>query len=193
MYTSPHTKPAANISMSCITFLAMLMMAACGDDAPGGDRGDTGVPEVDYCDPVADWPSDWQSLENDVLELVNTRRSQGAECGSEGSFDPVPPLAASAALRCAARVHSRDMAERDYFDHTNPEGQSPWTRMELAGYMWRSAGENIALGSSTAAGVMEQWMSSDGHCANIMKPDFTEIGVGYYEGNYWTQVFGSRR
>jgi uncharacterized protein YkwD len=98
------------------------------------------------------------------------------------------------ALRCSARVHSKDMNDRNFFDHTNPSGEAPWDRMEQAGYSYSNAGENIAGGNSTAAATMQQWMDSDGHCANIMNPNFTEIGVGYYPGgqwgHLWTQNFG---
>ena len=73
--------------------------------------------------------------------------------------------------------------------------ESPFDRMEMAGYSYSWAGENIAAGSPDAAGTMDQWMGSDGHCSNIMSPNFTEIGVGYYPGgqwgHLWTQAFGS--
>jgi uncharacterized protein YkwD len=87
-----------------------------------------------------------------------------------------------------------DMVENNYFDHTNLAGESPFVRMQLAGYTYAAAGENIAAGNNTAAATMGQWMGSDGHCANIMNPNFTEIGVGYFQGggygHYWTQNFG---
>ncbi len=162
-----------------------------GSDS-GGVTGE--VPGNDYCDPVSDWPTTHTQLEADILTIVNQRRAEGANCGSEGDFPPVGPLSMNSALNCAARVHSKDMVDRDYFDHTNLDGLSPWDRMDLAGYNWSAAGENIAAGSPDAAGTMNQWMNSDGHCANIMSGDFTELGVGYYPGgewgHMWTQVFG---
>lgn len=147
-----------------------------------------------YCDADNGWEAGWGSLEEQVLEIVNQRRAQGANCGSEGDFGPAGPLMMDDLLRCAARLHSRDMVERDFFSHTNPDGESPWDRIAKTGYGgYSSAGENIAAGSGTAAGVMDQWMTSDGHCANIMNPAFNYIGVGYYPGggygHYWTQVF----
>ncbi|HEY8376537.1 MAG TPA: CAP domain-containing protein, partial [Nannocystis sp.] len=77
------------------------------------------------------------------------------------------------------------------------DGESPWDRMAKAGYgNYKTAGENIAAGSATAAGTMDQWMNSDGHCANIMNPNFQHIGVGYHPGgqwgHLWTQVFGAK-
>ncbi|WP_428262285.1 CAP domain-containing protein [Haliangium sp.] len=174
----------------------------CGDDGGPGPDGDGGIldgrptspPSSAYCDPVADWPADRAALEAEVVELVNQIRAQGADCNSEGSFGPAGALTMDPALQCAARVHTLDMFERGYFDHVNPEGQQPWDRMEAAGYTWRSAGENIAGGRDSAQGVVDQWMASDGHCANIMGPDFVHIGVGVVPGGpLWTQVFGRPR
>ena len=86
------------------------------------------------------------------------------------------------------------MVDRDFFSHVNPDGDLPWDRMEFAGYNWSAAGENIAGGQNSPAAVVNAWMNSDGHCANIMNPNFEDIGVGYYPGgdygHYWTQVFG---
>jgi uncharacterized protein YkwD len=101
------------------------------------------------------------------------------------------------ALRCAARKHSADMAARDFFDHVNPDGEKFTDRMTKAGYgSYSTAGENIAAGSPDAQGTMSQWMGSDGHCANIMNPDYKDIGVGYSTGgqygHLWTQVFGAK-
>ncbi|MCR9160562.1 MAG: CAP domain-containing protein [Nannocystaceae bacterium] len=180
-----------------------------GDDSgnPGDDSGDPGddsgdppppsdeVPDNAYCSGVADWNAAHTQLENEILEIVNQRRAEGANCGSAGSFGPAAPLSMDPALRCAARVHSKDMVDRNFFDHTNPSGESPFQRMAEAGYSYSTAGENIAAGNSTAAATMQQWMDSDGHCGNIMNPDFTELGVGYYPGgqygHVWTQNFGA--
>lgn len=133
-------------------------------------------------------------MEEEVVTIVNQTRSQGANCGSKGDFGAAGPLTMHPLLRCAARMHSKDMVDRDFFDHTNPDNESPWDRIAKSGYGgYQNAGENIAAGSGTAAGVVDQWMNSDGHCANIMNPAFNQIGVGYYPGgqygHVWTQVF----
>ncbi len=138
----------------------------------------------------------WAQFERDVLTIVNMHRAQGATCGGQ-AMAPVPALSMQANLRCAARKHSEDMDARDYFSHISPDGEEPWDRFEKAGYTgWTAAGENIAAGSPDAAGTMEQWMGSPGHCTNIMNVDFTEIGVGYFPGgqwgHLWTQTFGRR-
>ena len=164
---------------------------------PTGAPNDGDVPDNAYCLPVAMVDPAWKQLEEDVLVIVNEKRAQGASCGAQGMFGPAAPLTMEPALRCAARKHSADMEARGFFDHVNPDGQSPWDRMDMAGYgAYSNAGENIAAGSPDAAGTMAQWMESDGHCSNIMNPDFTQIGVGYHPGgqygHLWTQVFGAK-
>jgi uncharacterized protein YkwD len=86
------------------------------------------------------------------------------------------------------------MAARDFFDHTNPDGDGPGERVTAAGYRWATYGENIAKGQRTPAQVMESWMNSPGHRANILNCSFEEIGIGLHDGGgpYWTQVFGAR-
>jgi uncharacterized protein YkwD len=107
---------------------------------------------------------------------------------------PVGPLAADPALRCAARVHTLDMATRDYFDHTNLDGEDPGDRIDRAGYVWSTWGENIAGGGATAASTMDQWMTSPGHCSNIMADNYVHIGIGHVaDARLWTQVFGAPR
>jgi uncharacterized protein YkwD len=102
-----------------------------------------------------------------------------------------------AQLQSAARKHSQDMATKNYFSHTNLAGLSPFDRMRAEGYKGGTMGENIAAGNSTVAATMDQWMKSDGHCANIMSKSYTQLGVGYWYTStstykhYWTQNFGA--
>ena len=184
-----------------VTTEAMSSSGVSGDESTGA--ADTGspppvdVPDNAYCAAVGDWDPAWAQLELDVLELVNQVRAQGADCNSKGVFAATGPLTMDPALRCAARKHSADMAARNFFDHTNPDGESPWDRMGEAGYgNYSNAGENSAAGSPDAQGTMDQWLGSDGHCANIMSPSFEDIGVGYSPGgqygHLWTQVFGAK-
>lgn len=95
-------------------------------------------------------------------------------------------------LVAAARGHSADMAARDYFDHVSPEGEGPGDRAAAQGYtQW--SGENIALGHPSAEAVVDGWMDSDGHRANILNCESRAIGVGAVDssrGIYWTQMFG---
>ncbi|WP_371502525.1 CAP domain-containing protein [Kitasatospora sp. NBC_00374] len=121
-----------------------------------------------------------------VLDLTNVQRAQNG-CG---------PLTGDAKLQAAAQGHSEDMAARDFFDHTNPDGDSPGKRIEAAGYLWRGLGENIARGQADPATVVDGWMHSPGHRANILNCSLTELGVGVHlgpGGPWWTQDFGTPR
>ncbi len=172
-------------------------LAACSQD-PEATAND-GFPADDdaggefnaHCEAQADWDPAWAQFEADVVVLVNENRAKGATCGSE-TFGPAGNVVAEAQLRCAARLHSMDMAVRGFFDHTNPDGESPWDRVDKTDYTGFASGENIAAGYPDPEAVMQGWMDSPGHCSNIMNPDNNELGVGYYEGNYWTQVMGQR-
>ncbi|AVV47001.1 sigma-70 family RNA polymerase sigma factor [Streptomyces sp. ID05-04B] len=127
-------------------------------------------------------PSD---RESQVIALVNKERA-AAGCG---------PLTGDALLRKSAQGHSDDMAARDFFDHTNPDGADPGRRITAAGYRWSTYGENIAKGQQTAQSVMTSWMNSPGHRANILNCDFKNIGVGIHDGAggpWWTQNFGAK-
>jgi uncharacterized protein YkwD len=91
------------------------------------------------------------------------------------------------------------MARRNYFDHATPEGKHVGPRVTAEGYSWRAIGENIAGGDRTIDGVMRGWTASEGHCRNMMSPEYSEIGVACVErggttwGTYWTMVLGRRR
>ena len=155
--------------------------------------------DTPYCHPVKDgpgWPPALRTWEEDVVRLVNEARAAGADCDSQGVFAPTGPLTMNASLRCAARKHSQDMNNRNFFDHVNPDGEDPFDRIAQAGYgSYNQAGENIAGGSDSPEATVAGWLESDGHCGNLMSPGYTEIGVGAYEGLgdytfYWTQTFG---
>ncbi len=122
--------------------------------------------------------------EKQVLTLVNQERAkQGLQS-----------LSWNAKLAAVARAHSADMSARNYMSHTNPDGLSPFDRIKNSGISYTRAAENIAAGQRTPEAVMESWMNSDGHRQNILNPNLTELGVGFYEGStgykyYWTQCF----
>ena len=99
-------------------------------------------------------------------------------------------MKANAELSRVARIKSQDMRDRGYFSHTSPTYGSPFDMMKSFGIRYRTAGENIAMGYRTPQSVVDGWMNSEGHRANILNSSFTEIGVGYVaSGNYWTQMF----
>lgn len=118
-----------------------------------------------------------------VLNLVNAeRKKQGLNA-----------LTLSANLTNIANVKAKDMAVNNYFDHTSPTYGSPFQMMQRFGVSYRSAGENIAAGQRTPDEVMQAWLNSSGHRANILNKNYTELGVGYYKGGsygvYWAQEF----
>lgn len=122
--------------------------------------------------------------ESAVLSLVNKERA-AAGCGA---------LTANAKLSAAARAYSDTMARSGVMSHTGPDGSTMTSRVEAAGYKWSRLGENIARGQADAASVMNSWMNSSGHRANILNCDFREIGIGVHKGDggpWWTQNFGT--
>ena len=123
------------------------------------------------------------AYEKEVVRLVNAhRRSAGLR---ELTYDWE--------LSRVARYKSQDMKDKGYFSHTSPTYGSPFQMMKAFGISYRSAGENIARGQATPEAVVNAWMNSKGHRANIMNSSFTHIGVGYVaSGKYWTQMFISK-
>jgi uncharacterized protein YkwD len=123
-------------------------------------------------------------MERKVITLVNQRRAD-AGCG---------PVAYRERLASAAFHHSKDMAVNDFFSHTGSDGSTPWDRARRAGY--KSAhSENLAAGHKTAEEVVQGWMDSPKHRANLLNCKSKGIGVGMRRGGshgiYWTQMFGT--
>jgi uncharacterized protein YkwD len=127
---------------------------------------------------------------NLILELVNKARQQGCKCGGT-YYSPAPLLEWNEALEKAAMAHSKDMDKKRYFSHIAPDGSNTGDRMLKAGYRWKTYGENIGEGFNDEKEIVAGWLSSPGHCKNIMNKSFREMGVGL-AGGKWTQVFGSR-
>jgi len=120
------------------------------------------------------------NYEAEVVRLVNDVRTGNG----------LQPLTVNWELSRVARYKSEDMANSHYFSHTSPTYGSPFLMIRNFGLSYRSAGENIAYGQRTPAAVMDAWMNSSGHRANILNASYTQIGVGYCaDGNYWTQMF----
>ncbi|MBQ7827974.1 MAG: SafA/ExsA family spore coat assembly protein [Clostridia bacterium] len=121
-----------------------------------------------------------QSFEMEVIRLVNEIRVQNG----------LKALTYDWELSRVARYKSQDMKDNRYFSHTSPVYGSPFKMMKDFGITYRSAGENIARGYTTPKAVVDAWMNSEGHRANILNASFNRIGVGYVaSGHYWTQMF----
>ncbi|MFJ6835936.1 CAP domain-containing protein [Streptomyces sp. NPDC091209] len=150
---------------------------ACVPDARTGDLYWTAL----WARPFS--PAGLERTAHEVIALTNAERASAG----------LPPLHADATLTTAAQAHSADMVARDFYAHTSPDGGQPWDRAAAAGCTRRSIGENIACGQRSPAEVVLGWMNSPGHRANILKRDFTHIGIGLAGGSragtYWTQLF----
>ncbi len=127
-----------------------------------------------------------KQFEQQVVQLTNQERAKYG----------LKPLVSDWELARVARFKSDDMRDKNYFSHTSPTYGSPFDMIKNFGITYRSAGENIAAGQKTPEEVVQAWMNSSGHRANILNKDFTHIGVGYSKGGsygvYWTQMFMSK-
>lgn len=120
------------------------------------------------------------SYEAEVISLVNQIRREHGLSEFKTNWE----------LCRVARYKSQDMHDKNYFSHTSPTYGSPFQMMKSFGISYRTAGENIARGYRSPKAVVDGWMNSSGHRANILNSSFTQIGVGYVaDGNYWTQMF----
>jgi uncharacterized protein YkwD len=192
----------------------LVLCAGCGEgtspftagtDIDGDTDTDTDT-DADTDDPAeachesaAGWPAEWAAAEDQVVDLVNSVRAEGADCGDAGVFEPAAPLVMEPHLQCACRVHSLDMATRGYFGHDSPDGplgENLYERAQNAGYEGIVLGESIAANEDEAEVVVQSWLGSSTSCARMLNPGAAETGVGfaYLEGSpnlyYWTQVFG---
>ena len=145
---------------------------------PQPSKGATAKPQPSpSSDPVN---PDNRSYEEQVASLVNKERAANG----------LAPLSLNAKLSNVARAKSQDMHDKRYFSHTSPTYGSPFDMLRTFNITYRAAGENIAMGYSTPKAVVDGWMNSPGHRANILNTAYTQIGVGYVSsGNYWTQLF----
>ena len=120
------------------------------------------------------------AFEQEVIRLVNEIRVENG----------LKALSYDWELSRVARIKSQDMKDNRYFAHNSPVYGTPFQMMKNFGISYRSAGENIAKGYATPQAVVNAWMNSSGHRANILNANYTHIGVGYVAGgNYWTQMF----
>ncbi|WP_341520242.1 CAP domain-containing protein [Pseudomonas sp. G.S.17] len=140
---------------------------------------------------------DWQAEGQKLLEMINRARTQPRQCGGQ-EFAAASPLSWNATLGSAAQSHSRIMANNNFFDHIDRDGRTPGDRAELAGYVGQQIGENIAAGQDSVHKVLDGWLASPGHCANLMNPQYRDLGAAYATdpksdaGIYWTAMFGSQ-
>ena len=180
-----------------VPLLAALLatqLAGCGggsdDGGPTSTTGGTGGTATEALDLCGN-----ATTISAMVNRINAERATARTCGARGSFAATGPLAWNAKLAQAASAHSVDMATQNYFSHTAPGGGTVATRVTATGYDWNRVGENIAAGYRSIDSVINGWLASDGHCANIMNPNYTEYGFACAFNSasdydtYWTQVF----
>lgn len=193
-------KGAGALVLSVGLLVPVTALAASSYTVASGDslwkiavKTETGVQELINANPQLDNPDliypgqkinvpdkEGQAYEEEVVRLVNVERSKAG----------LPALKSDWELARVAEHKSQDMRDKKYFSHTSPTYGSPFTMMKNYGIQYRSAGENIAQGQRTPEQVVNAWMNSSGHRANILNKNYTHIGVGYVEeGHYWTQMF----
>ncbi|MDF2985840.1 MAG: uncharacterized protein K0R50_1350 [Eubacterium sp.] len=150
---------------------------------PSASKPATTKPSATKPSTTASTNGDYSAFQKKVVELVNAERAKAG----------LKPLKMNTELSKVATLKSQDMAKNNYFDHNSPTYGSPFDMMKKYGISYRTAGENIAMGQTTPEQVMNGWMNSPGHRANILKSSFTEIGVGIAKNSsgrlYWTQQF----
>jgi uncharacterized protein YkwD len=133
-----------------------------------------------------------------VLELVNQARAQARMCG-ETAYPAAGRVTLNDQLGAAALAHAADMAQHNYFSHDGRDGSNAGTRATRNAYKWRALGENLASGQTTPEAAVTGWLKSPAHCATLMSPQFTEMGLAYAvnqasrAGVYWVQVFATPR
>jgi uncharacterized protein YkwD len=204
---------------------SLFMFSGCSaggvDDSPVNPNPDKKEDPVTPPAPVDPDPEDNTTVASRVTEAqreaylaaINAARADTQDCGSEGVFDPAPALKWDNRLDNAAYEHSNDMAQSDTFSHTGSGTATDTTaqdlhagtgsnfreRIEHNGYVgFRGIAENIAAGYSSAEDVVEGWLASDHHCANLMNPKYTDVGMVVVEktgseyGSYWSQELGSQ-
>jgi uncharacterized protein YkwD len=172
--------------------------AAQGSGAGSFNMANSGSPPVSA--PAVEPACGSAEFKAQALARVNALRAQARQCGTRGAFAAAPALRWNGRLEAAAQGHAQDMMSNDFHSHTSSDGRDLRQRVEAQGYAWSRLAENIAAGQTTLAQVMQGWIDSEGHCANIMQPELVEIGVACADGSaastwprYWTMDLGTPR
>ncbi len=174
--TAPMTTPVATTAPANSPAVPAVTTAPGATDASCGLNGAAGI-------------------QAEILQRVNTLRLAGAVCGST-TVAATTALTWNTQLLQAARGHSTDMAQNNYFSHTSLDGRTLAQRVLATGYSYMALGENIAAGQTSVESVMTAWINSPGHCQNLMSPAFRDIGVACVRNDaaayrlYWTMNLG---
>ncbi len=165
-----------NIYKICQFVVFVALLASCAAANHVSERKNTkAVPSTGF--------------ENLFLSKVNVVRSKARKCGDE-YFPAAPALILNHTLNKAAHKHSQDMSKHQFLEHTSSNGDTLVERMQDVNYLWSAVGENIAHNQNSIGQVIEDWLSSPGHCSNMMSADYTQTGFANVN-KYWTQVYAT--
>lgn len=128
-------------------------------------------------------------LEQKFIIEVNKARAVARICGNK-KYPAVPALTLNSKLTSASYKHSLDMSENQFLEHISSNGDTLVERMQGVNYVWSAVGENLAHNQKTIQKVIADWLSSPGHCSNLMSSDYTQAGVAVVN-RYWTQVYAT--
>lgn len=199
-----------------LMFLGLLVLLfvlnACASSSNGDSDDDTDEPtnmvdpesgsgdNTDDDDMTSTFDPDTGGTVEAMVALINEARAHDRDCSSAGAFDATDPVTWDDLIGQAALRHSTDMAMNTHFDHTGTDGSSAGERIADEGYVFRTWGENIAVGQRTVEDAVDAWLDSPGHCANIMRSQFTQMGAAGVRGDfsgfealYWTLNFATPR
>lgn len=177
--------------------LACNLLIACEQPVEDQPADGVSLPALALCDPVRTWSQEAIDLELALTERIAAAREQGASCGTAGELPPAPALRRSGRLICAARLHSLDMAVREFVEHENPDALTPWDRMRAVEYELATGDEAIAAGPFDVDDVVDEaWLARPGSCAAILADPYVHFGVGVHvddasaHGRYFTLLLG---
>jgi uncharacterized protein YkwD len=151
------------------------------------------IPQGAHCESVVEWDSESAEAERGLFRFLNSARASALPCANQAT-GPLPPLELRPELRCAARLHSRDMSEREFFDHVNPDGVGPEDRMRRAGASFAVASETIARDAEMGEfqnryqAIAELFDAGGSDCNNLADARFDAVGIGVFQG-LWTLDF----
>jgi uncharacterized protein YkwD len=158
---------ASNGILAAIAAVGLIAALSSGGSSDGGSAPSKGTGSDQGSGSGQSGGTSATSEEQQALTLLNNDRAANG----------LPALKANSQLTQLARNYAQDMIRRGFFSHYNPEGQSPFDRMKQAGISYKYAGENLAVNTSVA-NAEAAFMESSGHRANILSPNFTEVGIG---------------
>ena len=178
-----------------LVFFSYFVLTSCGVSDYINSKKIAGAPV--YKKPAKTSRCEFNELRiKRAVNYINAYRAKSQVCGGK-AYPASGPITWNKQLQDAANTHSDDMASNDFFSHEGTTHATVGKRASHSGYAWKAVAENIAAGSDTPEQAIDQWMTSSGHCHNIMNSAYTEIGMACVINplseyrTYWTLVLAS--